>query len=109
MTYIKINNTLYPATISGRIIDQEWNGRSSKTIHLTMNYETITQLFIDDVHWSIVEESINEEEETIQTEYDNSEYCLVGDIISHRDGTFSVKMGKITNEELINIMTGGSF
>jgi hypothetical protein len=39
--------------------------------------------------------------------YDNSDYCIVGDIISHRDGTTTVKMGKPTAEELLNMIVEG--
>ncbi len=108
MTYVKINNTLYPASISGRINDHDWGGRSSKTIHLTMGATTAAELFINDVHWSIVDEYIDDQEQTQQIEYDNSEYCIAGDITDHRDGTVSVKMGKATDRELIEIMTGGN-
>lgn len=108
MTYIKINDTLYPASISGRINDHDWGGRSSKTIYLTMSAIDAVSLFIDDVHWSIIDEYIDDQEQTQQIEYDNSEYCLAGDITDHRDGTVSVKMGKTTDRELIEIMTGGN-
>ena len=36
MTYIKVNNTLYPATIDGRIADYEWDRRDTKSITLSM-------------------------------------------------------------------------
>ena len=62
MTYIKINDTLYPAAITGRLSDPNWGGRSSKTIRLEMAASTATELFINDVHWSIVEDYIDAEE-----------------------------------------------
>lgn len=108
MTYVKINEILYPASISGKISDLNWGGRSSKTIRLTTTYANAVQLFVDDVHWSIVEEYIDDQEQTTTVEYDNSEYCVAGDITDHRDGTISVKMGKITDKELLEIMTGGN-
>ena len=37
-------------------------------------------------------------------EYDNSDYCILGDITVHRDGTITVKMGKPTAEELNQIL-----
>ena len=37
-------------------------------------------------------------------EYDNSDYCILGDITVHRDGKVTVKMGKPTGEELYNIL-----
>lgn len=108
MTYVKVDNTLYPAAISGKLTDHEWNGRSSKTIRLTMSAADAMELFVDDVAWSIVEIDNVEGEEPVQEEYDNSEYCVAGDVTDHRDGTVSVKMGKITDGELIAIMTGGA-
>ena len=113
MTYVKINNTLYAASITGNLIDKDWGNRSSKTIKLTMSAATAIQLFVNDISWSIVEQipvyNKNDEiEETIENEYDNSDYCIAGDITDHRDGTISVKMGKLTDREMINIMIGES-
>lgn len=108
MTYIKINDTLYPAAITGRLSDPNWGGRSSKTIRLEMAASTATELFINDVHWSIVEDYIDAEEHVQQIEYDNSEYCIAGDITDHRNGAVSVKMGKATDKEIIDIMMGGA-
>ena len=99
MTFIKINNILYPAEISGRIKDIEWAERPTKTIKLTMNMTEALEIFVNNLSWSIVEETINKNNQSIQIEYDNSDYCLAGDITDHRDGTISIKMGKITDTE----------
>lgn len=117
MTYIKINDNLYPATISGRVQDNEWDKRESKSITLGMDYATASALFVDGAAWSIVEqhevpifdEDGNENGTEVQeTEWDNSEYNLAGDITDHRDGTITVKMGKLTDlEEAYEIMLGG--
>lgn len=106
MTYIKINDTLYPAAITGRLSDPNWGGRSSKTIRLEMAASTAVELFVNDVHWSIVEDYIDDQEQTQQIEYDNSEYCIAGDITDHRNGAVSVKMGKATDAELLAIIMG---
>lgn len=99
MAEVKINNTIYPAVISGRISDSLWDGRASKTITLEMDYATANELFVDGVEWSIVDDE--------NTEYDNSDYCLAGDITDHRDGALSVKMGKMTDlEEVLEAMYG---
>ena len=117
MTYIKINNTKYPATVNGKLSDTAWDGRASKAITLTMDYATASALFVDGVAWSIVqtqevptydENGEQNGTETQTTEFDNSDYCLAGDITDHRDGTVTVKMGKLTElEEAYELMLGG--
>lgn len=137
MTYIKINETLYPATISGKVQDKDWDNRSSKSITLEIDYETAKALFADGVAWSIVQQNqiINDEPvyetdengelvlnngepnligtqpktEVQETEYNNSEYTLSGDITDHRDGRVTIKMGKLTElEEAYEIILGGA-
>lgn len=121
MEYIKINDQEYEASISGRMSDSSWGGRSTKTITLKMNYNDVLELFNDNVNWSIISEwEENEllvdqetgepildgngnEQFSVQThreEYDNSDYSIVGDIIIHNDNTISIKMGKPTELEL---------
>ena len=96
---VKINETEYPATISGKIVDAEWDGRQSKTIYLEMTHEEAVSLFIDGAQWFIMDE---------ENEYDNSEYNVAGDITDHRDGYLSVKMGKSTDlEEILELLYGG--
>ena len=121
MFYVKVNETLYPATINGRMQDGEWDNRESKAITLEMDYATAVNLFVDGLAWSIVQqnevpvfeqdengESIQVGTEIKETEFDNSEYNIAGDIIDHRDGTITVKMGKLTElEEAYEIMLGG--
>ena len=129
MTFIKINETLYPATINGKMADRDWDNRESKSITLEMDYETAKALFVDGVAWAIVQQSevpvyqmdengeyvLDENGNPIQTgteeqetEFDNSEYNLAGDLTDHRDGTITVKMGKLTDlEEAYEIMLGG--
>ena len=129
MTYVKINGTLYPATISGKMSDKEWDDRPSKSIKLEMTHDEAVSLFVDGVAWSIICENTvsNPEyddegnivvdgeghfvmvESTTTEEYDNSEYSLAGDVTDHRDGTVTVKMGKLTDlEEAYEIMLGGA-
>lgn len=129
MTYIKINSTLYPATISGKVADKEWDNRESKSIKLEMDYATASGLFVNGLAWAIVQRNevptyqtdengeyvLDENGELVQdgsqmqeTEFDNSEYNLAGDITDHRDGTITAKMGKLTDlEEAYEIMLGG--
>ena len=117
MTYIKINNTLYPAEVSGRMKDTDWDGRESKSIKIEMDYETANEIFVSGLKWSIVQQNevptFDENgnpsgTETKETEFDNSDYCLAGDLTDHRDGNITVKMGKLTDlEEAYEIMFGG--
>ena len=121
MTYVKINDTLYPAEISGKLEDREGAKRESKAIPLEMNHADAAGLFVDGAAWSIVMvhqveqpvmdengEVVLDENGTPVTEmvehtedYDNSDFSVAGDITDHRDGTITVKMGKYTNEELL--------
>lgn len=107
MAAIRINNTVYPAAISGKFKDTEWDGRESKTIKLAMTPEQAAQIFIDDVSWTIIDSYYDEDQnQVVQDEYDNSDFCVAGDIINHRDGTISVKMGKLTSDEMLELITG---
>lgn len=122
MTFIKINETLYPATISGRVADKDWDNRASKAITLEMDYATAIALFVDGLAWSIVQQEevpvyeVDENDEfvldedgnpiqidtkTQETEWDNSEYDVAGPITDHRNGTITAKMGKITDAEAL--------
>ena len=130
-TYVKINNNdkLYPATIGGRMKDDEWDNRESKFIHVEMTYEEAVSLFTDNTEWSIVQdvehqrevvkEVVNQETGEVTQEivfenvmeqdtYDNSDFSILGDITVHKDGTVSIKMGKLTElEEAYEMMFGG--
>ena len=122
MTYIKINENLYPATITGRVSDNDWGGRASKSITLKMDHAKGLGLFVNGLVWSIIQQTetpvFDKDEnghivldeagnpiqigtETQETEYDNSEYDIAGSITDHRDGTITVKMGKITDAEAL--------
>lgn len=129
MTYIRINGTLYPATISGRVADRDWDNRESKSITLEMNYATANALFVNGLAWSIVQRDevpvyeMDENGELVldengapiqtvteirETEYDNSDYNIAGELTDHRDGRITAKMGKLTDlEEAYEIMFGG--
>lgn len=107
--YIKVNNTEYPATVSGDRADRTWDGRDTKTIYLTMSHDEVATLLPDNTPWSIVQRDTVDvldeqgqptgETKEVVNEYDNSEYSLAGDITDHRDGTVSIKMGKPTETE----------
>lgn len=109
MTYIKIDENIYPATIDGIINDKSWDGRESKTITLSMTYAQASAIFVDGLEWSIVCEDRDENDDIINVdEFDNSNFNIAGDIVDHRDGTLSIKMGKPTDlEEAYELLYGG--
>jgi len=108
-TYIKVNNTEYPAEINGNPKDRTWGDRDTKTITLTMTTTEAAALLPDNTPWSIVQrETVDKldndgnptgETEEVVNEWDNSAYSLSGAITDHRDGTVSIKMGKPTETE----------
>lgn len=108
-TYIKVNNTEYPAEINGNLKDRSWGERDTKTITLTMSHDAVAALLPDNTPWSIVlretvdvldeQDQPTGETKEVVNEYDNSAYSLAGDITDHRDGTVSIKMGKPTETE----------
>lgn len=108
--YVKVNNTEYPATITGILKDREWNEREVKNIRLTMTATDAAVLLPDNTPWSIVQRDTvpkydsdgqpTGETEEVVNEWDNSAYSLSGDITDHRDGTVGIKMGKPTESEL---------
>lgn len=107
--YIKVNNTEYPAAVNGVYNDRTWGERDTKTITLTMSHDEAAALLPDNTPWSIVQRDMVDvldeqgqptgETKEVVNEYDNSEYSLAGEIVDHRDGTVSVKMGKPTEVE----------
>lgn len=102
MNYIKINEVLYPATISGRMMDTEWDRRESKAITLEMDYSIAAVLFVDGLEWSIVMVTPSTENtEEVTEEFDNSDYYVAGAITDNRNGTITVKMGKATDGEML--------
>ena len=124
MIYVKVNGTLYPATIDGQMQDYTWDNRESKTITMRGTYDEIVGLFKDGAPWSIVmSETVQKrnedgslvldeagdpvtEEQT--SEWDNSEFSMSGPITDNRDGTVSIKMGKPTDlEDAMELLLGG--
>lgn len=119
-------------SVVGRVKDSSWNDRDSKYIKLVMSAAEAAEVFKDGINWSIVERGersvvavdedgdivydeagniVMETTEEYRNEYDNSEYCILGDIVVHPDGTCTVAMGKPTEtekmqEQLANTVTG---
>lgn len=129
MEKVKIGGKEYPATISGLMSDAVWDGRASKAITVEMQYGEAAQLFVDRAQWSIIsewEEDVlvinpdtgepildadgNEQFEIAlhRDEFDNSDYNVAGPITDNRNGTVTVKMGKLTDlEEAYEMLFGG--
>lgn len=117
MFYVKVNETLYPATINGRMQDGEWDNRESKAITLEMDYATAIGLFVDGLTWSIIQQEevpvLDENGEQTGTEMqmqeieDCGEFEVAGSITDNRNGTITAKMGKFTAEEALAIILGG--
>lgn len=110
VTYIKVNNTEYPAIITGEHKDRTWGEREVKNIRLTMTATDAAALLPDNTTWSIIQRDTvpkydsdsqpTGETEEVVNEWGNSAYSLSGAITDHRDGTVTVKMGKPTESEL---------
>lgn len=124
MIYVKVNGTLYPATIDGQMQDYQWDNRESKTVTMQGTYDEIVVLFKDGTPWSIVmketvqkrnedgspvlDEAGNPVTEEQTSEWDNSEFSMSGPITDNRDGTVSIKMGKPTDlEDAMELLLGG--
>ena len=128
MIYVKINDTLYPATITGEEKDWNWGERPSKSITVEMSHAEADALFVDGAAWSMVERVevrkpkldengfpvfdasgmvVVDGTEIRETEQDCSDYDLAGDLIDHRNGKITAKMGKHTTEELLAVIMGG--
>lgn len=115
--YVEVNGLQYPASIVGRLDDRDWDNRESKAIKVEMPYSDAADIFVDDIKWNIVQdieepvERIDEETGDViyevlinQETYDNSEYSIAGDIIDHRDGYVTIKMGKPTAKEMLAML-----
>ena len=113
MTYVKIGDRQLEASVFGRTMDRDWDGRESKAITCAMTYQEACDLFTDDAAWSIVYQEaayLDENGNTVTpepVEFDNSAYSVAGPVTDNRDGTVTVKMGKPTAAELLAVLIGG--
>ena len=124
MIYVKVNGTLYLATIDGQMQDYTWDNRETKVITMKGTYDEIVELFKDGAPWSIVmketvqkrsedgslvlDDAGNPVTEEQTSEWDNSEFAMSGPITDNRDGAVSIKMGKPTDlEDAMELLLGG--
>lgn len=108
--FIKVNGQEYPATLIYNYKDLNWDMRETQTVHLTMPYAQAAALLPDNTPWSNVFRETKDKldndgnptghTEEVVTEEDMSAYSLAGEIVDHRDGTVSIKMGRPTESEL---------
>lgn len=104
MNYVKFNDKKYEATIQTRREDPSWNNRESRAITLKMTYAEAIETFVDNLHWSVIYENVNNVAGTIETQEVNmSEYAIAGAITDNRNGTITVRMGKYKPMELMSI------
>ena len=103
MIYLKINDTLYPASFRERVQDADWQNRRSMAITVSMPYEEAAELFVNGLLWQHVQET---GEETIVTDY--SEFEVAGPITDNRDGTITAKMGKAVSADTNSVLTGNA-
>ena len=102
MTYLKINDTLYPATFFERGRDNDWDNRRSMAITVGMTYEQAAQTFVNGLQWSLVNQDIETEIR------DCSEYEVAGPITDNRNGAVTAKMGKAVAADTNAVLTGAA-
>ena len=128
MIYVKINDTLYPATVTSYPNNPGWGGRDTKHVTVEMEHAEADALFVDGAVWSVVDRvevpvyetdangmplmgekglPIQTGTEIRETETDCSDYDLAGELIDHRNGKITAKMGKHTADELLAVIMGG--
>ncbi len=110
MIYVEVNGHMYEAEVSGILGDIDWDRRDTKSIRAVMTYQQVVDNFKNNTPWYIhqtyeeLERYDPERDEIItvpEDVFDNSEYCLAGEITDHRDGTCTIKMGKLTELEQV--------
>lgn len=107
--FIKVGGREYPAKVIYLYKDRNWDMRETQTAHLTMPYAQAAALLTTGTPWfNVFRETVDKldndgnptgQTEEVVTEEDMSAYSLAGEIVDHRDGTVSVKMGKPTETE----------
>lgn len=103
MIYLKINDTLYPASFRERVQDGDWQNRRSMAITVSIPYEQAAELFVSGLQWQHVQQT---DEGTIFTDY--SEFEVAGPITDNRDGTVTAKMGKAIANDTNAVLTGSA-
>lgn len=112
MTYLKINDTLYPAGFRMRVQDSDWDGRGAMAITVDWTYEQAAETFVDGLRWQQVyqpEGYADADGNVVQPDpetTDRSGYEIAGSITDNRNGTVTVKMGKALPKDTAKALTG---
>jgi hypothetical protein len=107
MEQVNVQGRQIAAKVRRRVVDSGWDGRESYEITMLMSSQEAAELFVHDVAWSKTMEVADLTGlKTVET--DMSEFSLAGPIIDNRDGTVTVKMGKLTDAEALQILMGGA-
>ena len=113
MIYVKIGETTMEATVNGYRRDPKWNYRDVEEVTITATADEAKALFADGVDWDLVQtfepyldEATNEIIQPEPITKNHGEFCVSGAIIDHRDGTVTIRMGKITAEEALAELKG---
>ena len=69
---------------------------------MEMDAEQAKQLFVDDASWTMKREIAGGE--TVEEVMDD--YTVAGPVLDNRDGTVTVKMGMLTDREVMEIVLG---
>lgn len=77
-----------------------YGGRECCRAEITAPYAEIAQYFVDNASFTWEYDSISDGQ-TITNSKDLSEYCVAGDIVDKRNGTYLVYMGKKNTDEII--------
>ena len=114
MIYVKIGETMKEATVNGYRRDPKWDYRDVEEITLTATADEVKELFPDGVEWELaqtfepyLDEATNEIIQPEPITKNHGEFCVSGAVTDHRNGKVSIRMGKLTDAELLAIITGG--
>ena len=69
-----------------------------------LNYQAVLEPIVINEETGEIKDMVTQIPVTKLEEYDNSEYSIAGDIIDHRNGKVTIKMGKSTAEELLLVL-----
>lgn len=108
MVYVKVGETMLEAVVNGYRRDPKWDYRDVEEVTVAATADEVKALFADGVDWDLVqtfEPYVDEATGEIITPEpktkNHGEFCVSGAVIDHRNGTVTIRMGKITAEEAL--------